>query len=66
MSVLELAPAELEAIRAHAAATYPNECCGALLGGTTLDAATRVLETLPVANTTGEGARRRVRVSAGG
>lgn len=64
MSVLVLAPAELEAIRAHAAATYPNECCGALLGEATLDEETRVFETLPLANTTEEGPRRRFLVSA--
>lgn len=30
--VLELSPAHLEAIATHAAQTYPEECCGLLLG----------------------------------
>jgi len=32
MSVLRLGRAVYEAIRAHGEVTYPNECCGALLG----------------------------------
>jgi proteasome lid subunit RPN8/RPN11 len=43
------------AIRAHAAETYPNECCGALIG----QPDDRVLEALPLPNTTDEGPRRR-------
>jgi proteasome lid subunit RPN8/RPN11 len=44
----------LAAIDAHAAAAYPDECCGALLArdGT-------IVEALPLPNTTAEGARRR-------
>ena len=44
----------LAAIRAHGRETYPNECCGALIGsgGTVRHAA-------PLPNTTEEGARRR-------
>jgi proteasome lid subunit RPN8/RPN11 len=46
------------AIRAHGSETYPNECCGALIGrdGT-------VLETLALPNTTDEGPRTRFRVT---
>ena len=46
------------AIRRHGEATYPHECCGALIGR---DA--RVIDTLALPNTTDEGPRRRFRVS---
>ena len=42
------------AIRAHGSETYPNECCGALIGRDG-----NVTETLALPNTTEEGARRR-------
>ena len=58
MTVLDLSPAALDEIRSHAAATYPDECCGALIG-TAADGAVRVLEALALPNTTEEGARRR-------
>ena len=35
MSTLHLTSAVYEAIRAHGEQTYPNECCGALLGQST-------------------------------
>lgn len=44
----------VEAIRAHGRETYPNECCGALIGGDGV-----VRETLALPNTTEEGPRRR-------
>jgi proteasome lid subunit RPN8/RPN11 len=43
-----------EAIRQHGAATYPNECCGALIGREG-----RVTATYALPNTTEEGPRRR-------
>ena len=43
-----------EAIRAHGQATYPHECCGALLGRDN-----RVSDIVALANTTEEGPRRR-------
>ena len=43
-----------EAIRSHGVETYPNECCGALIGS---DGVVRHVAPLP--NTTEEGARRR-------
>lgn len=43
-----------EAIRAHGQATYPHECCGALLGRDT-----RVSDIVALPNTTEEGPRRR-------
>ena len=45
------------AIRAHGAETYPNECCGALIGRDGV-----VTETLALPNTTEEGPRRRFMV----
>jgi proteasome lid subunit RPN8/RPN11 len=46
-----------DAVRRHGSETYPNECCGALIGrdGT-------VIHTYPLPNTTEEGPRRRFRV----
>lgn len=54
MESLELAPGIAEAIRRHGVETYPNECCGALIGS---DGHVRHASPLP--NTTEEGARRR-------
>ena len=51
---LRLSPAVAEKIRMHGHATYPNECCGALLGR---DGAVSAVHALP--NTTDEGPRRR-------
>jgi proteasome lid subunit RPN8/RPN11 len=44
----------VDAISQHGCQTYPNECCGALIGRDG-----RVLETLALPNTTEEGPRRR-------
>jgi proteasome lid subunit RPN8/RPN11 len=51
---LSLATGIADAIRAHGVETYPNECCGALIGrdGT-------VTATYALPNTTEEGPRRR-------
>ena len=46
------------AIRAHGAETYPNECCGALIGR-----AGSVTQTLALPNMTDEGPRRRFLVT---
>jgi proteasome lid subunit RPN8/RPN11 len=48
-----------EAIRAHGQATYPHECCGALLGRDS-----QVTDILALPNTTEEGPRRRFLVRA--
>lgn len=45
------------AIRAHGAATYPNECCGALIGSDGV-----VSEAFALPNTTDEGPRTRFMV----
>jgi len=47
-----------EAIRRHGAETYPNECCGALIGKGGV-----VREAHALSNITDEGPRRRFRVS---
>jgi proteasome lid subunit RPN8/RPN11 len=47
------------AIRAHGAETYPNECCGALIGRDGV-----VSDTFALPNTTEEGPRRRFLVRA--
>jgi proteasome lid subunit RPN8/RPN11 len=59
MSLLELGFDRLAEIRAHAAAVYPDECCGALIGTPADNGTTRIVATLPLPNTTEEGARRR-------
>jgi len=46
------------AIRAHGQETYPNECCGALIGKSGV-----VSETLALPNMTDEGPRTRFRVT---
>ena len=51
---LKLEPGIAEAIRQHGAETYPDECCGALIGR---DGVVTVTYALP--NTTEEGPRRR-------
>lgn len=57
MSGQLVAEAEAE-IRRHAAETYPNECCGALIAA---DGA--IVEAYRLPNTTAEGARRRFLVA---
>jgi proteasome lid subunit RPN8/RPN11 len=51
---LKLSPGIADAIRRHGVETYPNECCGALIGSSG-----QVLHVSPLPNTTEEGARRR-------
>ena len=57
MSGQLVAEAEAE-IRRHAAETYPNECCGALIA-----TAGAIVEAYRLPNTTAEGARRRFLVA---
>jgi proteasome lid subunit RPN8/RPN11 len=56
---LGLSAAVTEAIRRHAAETYPHECCGALIGREGA-----VTEAFALPNTTDEGPRRRFLVRA--
>lgn len=53
-SALALTRGLADAIREHASETYPNECCGALIGTGRI-----VGDLLPLPNTTDEGPRRR-------
>jgi proteasome lid subunit RPN8/RPN11 len=53
-----IAPDAVEEIRRHAAETYPNECCGALIAS-----AGRIVEACRLPNATAAGARRRFRIS---
>lgn len=63
MNALLIAESLLETIRAHAVATYPDECCGALIGSPDVNGSTRVRESLPLHNSTEEGPRRRFLVT---
>ncbi|MFE1745830.1 Mov34/MPN/PAD-1 family protein [Coleofasciculus sp. H7-2] len=49
MAVLKLRPQHLQAIRTHAESTYPEECCGLLLGKLAEDGKT-VVEVMPTEN----------------
>jgi proteasome lid subunit RPN8/RPN11 len=57
---ITIAEPVLAAIRSHGIETYPNECCGALIGRDGV-----VAEAFALANTTDEGPRRRFLVRAG-
>ena len=50
-------------MREHAAAAYPFECCGALIGRPT-DDGVDIVEARPLDNITDEGPRRRFRISS--
>ena len=50
-------------IRRHAAAAYPYECCGALIGRQLEDGLVDVVDAAELENVTDEGPRRRFRVS---
>jgi proteasome lid subunit RPN8/RPN11 len=53
---LAIDPAVVRRMEAHAAAAYPDECCGALIGRADPAA---VVEAIPLPNATEEGPRRR-------
>ena len=63
MSAIRLSASVITAIREHAAAAYPFECCGALIGSDVEDVV-EVAEVRQLLNVTDEGPRRRFRVSA--
>ena len=60
---IQLSERVLDTIRRHAAAAYPHECCGALIGATVQDGAVEVVDAKELDNVTDEGPRRRFRVS---
>ena len=64
MNSISLADAVLETINRHAAAAYPHECCGALIG-TANGHGVDVVHARELDNVTDEGPRRRFRVSPG-
>ncbi|BAZ01484.1 Mov34/MPN/PAD-1 family protein [Tolypothrix tenuis PCC 7101] len=47
--ILQLLPEHLQIIRTHAESTYPDECCGIILGHVTLEGKT-VVEIMPTEN----------------
>jgi proteasome lid subunit RPN8/RPN11 len=63
--VLEIPNSLLDDIKQHGARSYPNECCGALLGVASDDGAKQVRALLPLDNRReGEAARTRFLVTA--
>jgi proteasome lid subunit RPN8/RPN11 len=57
VTILTLRPGVADAIRAHGAETFPDECCGAIIGRDGV-----VTDTHALSNMTEEGPRRRFRV----
>jgi proteasome lid subunit RPN8/RPN11 len=53
----------LDTIRRHAAAAYPYECCGALIGAPVDHELVEIVDARELDNVTEEGPRRRFRVS---
>ena len=62
MNVIALSAPVIASIRAHGATTYPDECCGALIGSAN-DDRIDVIEARALENVTDEGPRRRFRIS---
>ncbi|HUD12372.1 MAG TPA: M67 family metallopeptidase [Terracidiphilus sp.] len=62
MSVLRLTRAVFEAIRSHGEQTYPNECCGALLGHSVREG-WRVDTAVPAGNTRTDSAHNRYQIA---
>src|SRR5262249_33019098 len=61
---IRLTPGVIDAIRQHASAAYPYECCGALIGSSNEGGAVEVVDARQLENVTDEGPRRRFRVSS--
>lgn len=62
MSVLIVTQAVYDAIRAHGEETYPNECCGALVGEPTSEG-WRVTEAIRAGNTRTDAAHNRYNIA---
>lgn len=60
---IQLSERVIDAIRRHAAAAYPHECCGALIGAPASDEVVEIVDAKALDNVTDEGPRRRFRVS---
>jgi proteasome lid subunit RPN8/RPN11 len=63
-AAIRLSERVLDAIHRHAAAAYPHECCGALIGASDGDGLVEIVDATALDNVTDEGPRRRFRVSA--
>lgn len=59
---MQITRTSIDAIRTHAASTYPEECCGVLLGE--LGGGVRVVETVSVDNTSEAHRERRYLIDA--
>jgi proteasome lid subunit RPN8/RPN11 len=64
MKTLRLPPTVYQQIRAHGEETYPNECCGALLGVSSPDG-WLVQQAVPAGNTRTDSAHNRYNISPG-
>ncbi len=64
MSTLSLSKSVFDAIRAHGEQTYPNECCGALLGTSTPEG-WQVRQAVRAGNTRTDSAHNRYNISPG-
>jgi len=62
-TTVQISERVLDTIRRHAAAAYPHECCGALIGAAVDEAFVDIVEAKELDNVTAEGPRRRFRVS---
>jgi proteasome lid subunit RPN8/RPN11 len=62
LSVLELTKGVFDAIRAHGEETYPNECCGALLGRPTPEG-WKIEAAVKAGNTRSDSAHNRYSIS---
>jgi len=60
---VQLGARAVATIRRHAAAAYPYECCGALIGRQSAEGVVEIVEATELENVTDEGPRRRFRVS---
>ncbi len=61
-SALRITEDNLRALRAHGEQTYPNECCGVLLGRN-VDGVNHVQEVLPAGNTRTDSAHNRYNIA---
>ena len=61
---VQLSERVLDLIRRHAAAAYPYECCGALIGAAGDSDLVDIVDAMALDNVTEEGPRRRFRVSS--
>jgi proteasome lid subunit RPN8/RPN11 len=63
MSVLQISKADYEALRAHGEETYPNECCGVLLGKSEPGVGNRVSQIVRAGNTRTDAAHNRYHIA---